>query len=230
MSEEASVHRLLKILAAAAALALAPAGVALAQSSPLAVGVNLGTPGVGAELKYQLNDSLVVRGSADWLSYSRDTDYAGIPYEGKLKTATAGLFADWHPGGGAFLVSAGAYFGERKAEIDATPSGPVDIGGAVFTPAQVGQLTGSVEMSKFQPFLGLGFDNTFTSGSGWGFKALAGVAFSKDPDVQLNATGGTFSNDPTFQAALAREEADIQDDAKGFKYYPVIQIGVSRRF
>lgn len=224
------MHRSLKILAAAAAFVLAPAGAALAQSSSLAAGVNLGTPGLGAELQLQLSDSLVLRGAADWLSYSRDADYSGVAYEGKLKSATAGLFADWHPGAGAFLVSAGAYFGDRKADLDATPSSAVAIGDATFTPAQVGKLTGKIEMSRFQPFLGLGFDNTFTSESGWGFRALAGVAFSKEPDVTLSSTGGTFSNDPTFQAQLREEEANIQDDAKGFKYYPVVQIGVTRRF
>lgn len=218
------------LAAAAAVLALAPAGVAYAQSSPLAAGVNLGTPGAGAELKLQLNDSLVLRGGADWLSYSRDEDYSGVPYSGKLKAATAGVFADWHPGAGPLLVSAGAYLGERKADIDATPSGPVNIGGATFTPAQIGRLEGSIEMSKFQPFLGLGFDNTFTSESGWGFRALAGVAFSKAPDVSLSSTGGTLSSDPAVQARLREEEAEIQDDARGFKYYPVFQVGLSRRF
>lgn len=224
------MHRSLKILAAVAAFALAPAGAALAQSSPVAAGLNLGTPGLGAELKYQLNDSLVLRGSADWLSYSRDEDYSGIPYEGKLRSSTLGLFADWHPGAGAFLLSAGAYVGDRKADIDATPSGPVNIGGATFTPAQVGRLEGSVEMSRFQPFVGLGFDNTFSTESGWGFRGLAGVAFSKAPKVSLSSTGGAFSSDPILQDRLRQEEAEIRDDAKSFRYYPVVQLGVSRRF
>jgi hypothetical protein len=220
----------MKILAAAAALALAPAGAAFAQSSSLAAGVNLGTPGIGAELQLQLSDSLVLRGDADWLSYDRDEDYSGVPYGAELKSMTAGVFADWHPGATPFLVSAGAYFGERKVNLDATPSGPVNIGGQTFTPAQVGRITGRAEMSKFQPFVGLGFDNTFTSGSGWGFRALAGVAFSKDPDVSLAASGGTLSNDPTFQSLLRAEEADVREDAKGIRYYPILQVGLTRRF
>jgi hypothetical protein len=222
--------RILKILAAAAALVALPATGALAQSGSFALGANLGTPGVGVEAQFRVSDSLVVRGGADWLSYSRDETYSGVEYDGKLKAATAGLFADWHLGGSAFLVSAGAYLGDRKVELDAQPAGPVNIGGATFTPAQVGRIDGKAKMSKAQPFVGLGFDNTFTSEGAWGFRALAGVSLSKAPDVSLRASGGTLSNDPTFQARLRQEEADLQDDADDFKYYPIVQIGVTRRF
>jgi hypothetical protein len=222
--------RLSKLLAAVAALALAPAGAALAQDGAFALGLNAGTPGLGAEAQVRVADGLVVRGGADWLSFSRDEDYSGVPYDGKLKSATAGLFADWHPGGSAFLVSGGAYVGQRKVDLKAQPTSNVNIGGASFTPAQVGRLDGRAKLSKVQPFVGAGFDNTFTTSRSWGFRALLGVSFSKSPDVSLRASGGTFSNDPTFQARLRQEEADIRDDAKDFKYYPVAQIGVTRRF
>jgi hypothetical protein len=222
--------RTLKILAAAAVLAVLPAGAALAQSGPLAVGVNAGTPGLGVEAKVRLGDSLVVRGGGDWLSFSHDEDYSGVSYDGKLKAATAGLFADWHPGGSAFLVSAGAYFGDRKLDLTARPTGPVEIGGATFTPAQVGQIDGKAKLSSAQPFVGAGFDNTFPGDRAWGFRALVGVSFSDDPDVSLRASGGALSGDPAFQARLRQEEADIRDDAKDFKYYPVVQIGLARRF
>ncbi|WP_374470141.1 hypothetical protein [Phenylobacterium sp.] len=222
--------RLFKILAAAAALAAAPAGAAFAQSGPFAIGLNAGTPGLGVEAKLRVGDRLVVRGGGDWLNLSHDEDYSGVNYDGKLKAATAGLFADWHPGGSAFLVSGGAYFGDRKLDLTARPTGPVEIGGATFTPAQVGRIDGKAKLSSAQPFVGVGFDNTFTTERAWGFRALVGVSFSDDPDVSLQASGGTLSGDPTFQARLRQEEADIRDDAKDFKYYPVVQIGVSRRF
>lgn len=219
-----------KLFAAVAALACAAATGAVAQTSPVAVGVNLGTTGIGLEAQFSVSDSLVVRSSADGLSFNRDETYSDIDYDGKLRSRTAGLFADWHPGGSAFLLSAGAYVGERKVRLDAQPSGPVEIGGATFTPAQVGRIEGQAKMSDVQPFVGVGFDNTFTGDGAWGFRALAGVAFSKSPEVTLRATGGTFSNDPVFLARLRQEEQDLQDDADDFKYYPVVQIGVTRRF
>lgn len=219
----------LKILAVAAALVAAPASAALAQTSPVAAGLNLGTPGVGGELQLQLSDQFMVRGDADWLSFSHDKGYSGVDYDGKLKSKTLGAFADWHPGGGGFLVSGGAYFGQRKIDLSAQPTANVDIGGQSFTPSQVGRINGSAKLSKAQPFAGVGWDNTFGGGA-WGFRALAGVAFSKRPDVSLTSSGGALSADPGFQARLRQEEADLRDDAKGFRYYPVVQVGLTRRF
>lgn len=215
---------------AALAAAVALPGAAMAQSSPVAIGANLGTPGVGASAQLLVADGLVVRGDLDWLKWNYDRDYSDVAYDGKLKSMTAGLFADWHIGNSPFLLSGGAYMGKRKLDLSATPTASVDIGGQVFTPAQIGRIDGTAKLSKFQPFAGVGFDNTWTGDRTWGFRALAGVAFSKKPDVNLTATGGTLSADPIFQARLAAEEADIRNDAKKVRYFPVVQVGLTRRF
>ena len=212
-------------VAAAAALFALPAG-----AQNMAVGVNLGTPGVGVQASANVSDLLVLRGAIDGLSVSRDEDYSDIDYDGKAKLMTGGVFADLHPGGGAFFISGGAYVGKRKINLRAQPTAPVEIGGATFTPAQVGRLDGEAELSNFQPFLGLGLDNTYVGERGWGFRALAGVAFSKRPTVNLTASGGTLSTDAAFQARLRAEEAEARDDAKDFRYFPVLQLGLTRRF
>jgi hypothetical protein len=59
---------------------------------------------------------------------------------------------------------------------------------------------------------------------------LGGVSFSKEPKVDLIATDGTLAGDPTFQAELQREEDNVRDDAKGFKYFPIVQVGLNYRF
>lgn len=216
--------------AAAAALALVLAAPAAAQTSPVAVGLNLGTPGLGAQVQVQASESWVLRADADWMNLNHDENYSGVAYDGELKATTGGVFADWHPGQGAFLLSAGAYYGQRKLRLRAQPNGDVSIGGQNFTPAQVGMIEGDAKLSKAQPFLGVGWDNTFTNDSGWGFRALAGVSFGDEPDVNLRSVGGTASSDPNFQARLRQEEADVRADAKNARYYPVVQIGVTRRF
>lgn len=218
---------MMKMAGAIAAFALTATATA---AQNLAVGVNVGTPGIGVQAQYQVSPMFVVRGAVDGLSFSRDEDYSDINYNGKVKEFTGGLFADLHPGGSSFFVSGGAYFGRRKIELDALPTAPVDIGGQTFTPAQVGRLDGSAKLSDVQPFVGLGFDNTFTTSGSWGFRGLVGVAFSKKPDVNLTASGGLLSNDPTFQARLQQEEDDAQDDADSFRYFPVVQLGVTRKF
>ena len=221
---------MLRLTLAAALGATLLAGAAQAQDGRFAVGGNIGTPGVGAELQYKLNDNFVVRGGGDWMKFDYDHTYSGVDYSAKLKTSTGGAFLDWHPGGGGFFVSGGSYFGERKAKLDGTPTGLTQIGSVTFTPAQIGTITGDVEMSKIQPFAGLGWDNTFSRNGAWGFRVLGGVSFSKSPKVDLTASGGTLSNDPTFLQQLQEEEGDVRDDAKGFKYFPIVQVGLNYRF
>lgn len=216
------------LTALAAALCTAVALPAAAQT--IAGGLNLGTPGVGVQVAAKVSDMIVLRGTLDGIAISHDEDYSDVAYDGKAKLFTGGLFADLHPGGGSFFVSGGAYVGKRKINLRAQPTAAVDIGGQTFTPAQVGRLDGEAKLSNLQPFAGLGFDNTFVGERGWGFRALAGVAFSKRPDVSLTASGGTLSNDANFQARLRAEEADARHDAKDFKYFPVLQVGLTRRF
>lgn len=213
------------ILAAACALA---ATSAAAQN--MALGANLGTPGLGVQATAQLNERVVLRGALDGMSISRNQDYSDIEYDGKAKLMTGGLFADLHPTGGAFFVSGGAYFGKREIELSAQPTANVEIGGVTYTPAQVGRIDGEAKLSKVQPFLGLGFDNTYVGERAWGFRAMAGVSFSKAPKVNLSATGGALASDPTFLAQLRLEEEQARDDAKDFKYFPVVQVGLTRRF
>ena len=225
---EVRTMRNLSMCAALAAAALMSPAAAAAQA--FAVGANVGTPGVGVQASVQVNEMLVIRGAVDGLSIGHDEDYSDIAYDGKAKLFTGGLFADVHPGGGAFFVSGGAYVGKRKVDLRAQPTASVDIGGATFTPAEAGRIDGEVKLSDFQPFVGLGFDNTYTGDRGWGFRALAGVAFSKKPDVNLTSSGGTLSSDPAFQARLRIEEASAREDAEDFRYFPVVQLGVTRRF
>jgi hypothetical protein len=213
-----------------AGLAAATAAMASGAAAQTAIGLSAGTPGLGVQAAAKVNDLVVIRGAVDGLSLSRDEDYSDIDYDGKARLLTAGLFADLHPGGGGFFVSGGAYVGKRKINLSAQPTAPVDIGGQVFTPAQVGRLDGEAKLSKLQPFVGLGFDNTFLGDRTWGVRLMAGVSFSKRPDVNLTASGGTLSNDPAFQSRLRVEETEAREDAKDFRYFPVIQVGLTRRF
>jgi len=220
--------------ACGAAAGLLCAGSALAQTDApqrhFAVGVQGGSTGVGASVRARLGSRLVLRGSADWIGLGHDATYHDIPYRGRLRGATGGVFLDVHPLDNPLVVSAGGYFGSRKLKIDATPSGSVDIGGGTFTPGQVGKLTGEIRLSDATPFVGLGFDNTFRTRSRWSVTGLVGVAFSGSPKVTLDSVGGTLSGNPTFQTYLAQEQATIAHDARNYRYYPVATIGVNYAF
>ena len=218
---------------AAVALAglLFSAGAALAQSDAgVAIGVNAGTPGLGVDAQIRLGQIFVLRGGVERLEHDFDEAYQDVNYSGRLGFDTVSGFIDVHPLANGFLISGGAYVGDRSIGLDARPSAPVDIGGATFTPAQVGTLTGEIKLKDVAPFVGLGFDDTFTRAGRWGFRAIAGVAWSEAPEVALSSSGGTLSNDPSFRARLAEEAREIQSDAEDYGLFPVVQIGLNYRF
>lgn len=222
-----------QILAASAVVCAISASPALAQSSgepAIAIGGQVGTTGAGLEVQFSVGPMFVLRGAVDTLGFDVDETLDDIDYSGRLDFDTVGAFVDLHPLANGFFISGGAYVGQRRITLDATPTGPVNIGGQSFTPAQVGTLSGEVRLKDVAPFVGLGFDNTFTRTSRWGFRALAGVAWSEEPQVDLDATGGTLSNDPTFRARLEDERASIQSDVEDYGFYPVLQLGLNYKF
>ena len=152
---------------------------------------------------------IVLRGGYDVLQWDRDDSYQDVDYNAEIDFKSPGAFVDLHPFRNSFFVSGGAYFGERGVDLDATPTRDVRIGGVTFTPAQVGRLDGRIDLEDTAPFAGIGFDNTFTRGGRLGFRFTAGAVFGDAPVVNLQASGGTFSDNPIFQERLRQEEAEI---------------------
>ncbi|WP_299177475.1 hypothetical protein [uncultured Brevundimonas sp.] len=227
----------MKALALSAAFAALPAVLvapdAFAQDSDrgrFAVGAQVGTPGVGVQVQYSVNDYIVLRGGYDLLRWETDDTYDGIEYEADIDFQSPGAFVDLHPFRNGFFVSAGAYLGDRGVDLKSDPDEDVEIGGFTFTPEQVGTLTGRIDLESTAPFLGLGFDNSFTRDGRLGFRVLAGAVFGDAPQVNLEASGGTLSNQPLFQTLLAQEEQEIQDEADDYEILPVVQIGLNYRF
>ena len=222
--------RLFPSVLAATTLALS-AGAALAQSEPsVAVGATAGTAGVGLDVQIKAGPIFTLRGSVDRLTYSADRSYDGVDYNADLAFDTVGAFIDMHPMGNGLLISGGAYLGDRDIGLNATPTAPVEIGGATFTPGQVGTLNGTIKLRDVAPFVGLGWDDTFYRRGRWGFRAIAGVALSDKPEVALRSTGGSLSNDPAFQARLRDESQRITDETEGYGLFPIIQVGLNYKF
>jgi hypothetical protein len=221
--------RLIPLVGAALLLS---AGSALAQSSEpgVAVGATAGTSGVGLDVQVKLGPIFTLRGSLDRLSHSADESYDGVDYNADLAFDTVGAFIDMHPMANGLLISGGAYLGDRDIALAATPTGPVEIGGQTYSPGQVGTLNGDVKLGDVAPFVGIGWDDTFYRSGRWGFRAVAGVAWSDAPEVALTSTGGSLSNDPTFQARLRDESQRITQETEGYGLFPIIQVGLNYKF
>jgi hypothetical protein len=227
--------RLPAILLAVAAAAVAHPAAAQ-DGGRVALGVQGGTTGFGIEGQFAASDRVTLRATADLFKYDGEFQSDnGFDYDGELDLTQGGVFADYHPFGNPFFVSGGAYFGDRKASLEATATSgtSVEIGNQTFTAAEAGVIRGEADLGNFAPFVGLGFNNTFTTTGRIGFKVLAGAAFGDDASVSLARVGGVALPPATqarLDAELRNEEAELQDDADDFSVFPVLQVGVSYRF
>lgn len=200
------------------------------QDGRFAVGLGIGTTGATVEAKFAPNDMVAVRGSFNYLSFDFDEEYDDILYEGEFDATTFGAFVDVAPFKNGFVLSGGAFLGDKTLDINSTPTVNVDIGGRVFRPSEVGTLTGSGELSSFAPYAGLGYDGFIAGSKTWSFNARAGVMFTGSADVDLVSTNGSLSDSDFLRAQLEAEIAEIEDEADDYKYYPVLTLGVARRF
>lgn len=220
-----------KTLAALAAATLAcTAHSALAQDGEGAasVGLTAGTLGIGPEVGYRVNQTIGIRANASLLSFGADFDSDDVAYRGDVDLKSGGLMLDVYPFGGGFRLSAGARINGNKGELKATPTGTVDIGNGTYTAAQVGTITGKMDVKDFAPALTLGYGGGLRRGLV--FTVEAGVLFQGAVRVNQFTSTGTLANDNAFRANLELERQSLRDDVDDYKVYPILQLGVKYRF
>lgn len=216
-------------MAAMAAISASLAGVAQAEGN-LAVTLGGGSPGGTIEAQYAVTQHFQIRGGYNYLQFGGDFAADDNDYTGDLDFSGGGLFADYHPFGNSFFVTGGAYIGNKAVELEIRPNENLVINGVTYGPAEYGTVIGEASFQDVAPFIGLGWDTTFTSDGPIGFQILAGAAYFGSGDVSLLARGGTLSNDPIIVDEVAKQSDELQSDIEDYKYYPIIQAGISYRF
>jgi hypothetical protein len=213
-------------LGIAGSLAALPA---YSEEGALALGVTGGTLGLGPEISWRFSEHAGLRANGGFYDTTDSDELDDIEYDGKLKLNSFGAMLDWYPFGGGFRLSAGARVNNNKIELEGAPTINTEIGDTTYTPQQIGTLTGTVETDSFAPALTLGYGGKLAKGLTFGFEL--GVMMQGSPKIEnLTSTGGTLSSNTTFLQQLALEEQRAEDDAHDYKYWPIIQIGLSYRF
>ena len=192
------------------------------------IGATGGTLGAGPELAYRNGHYVGIRADAGFLSYSHNEAVSQIDYNGRLKLDSYGLAADVFPFGGGFRISAGARKNDNKIELNGTPSTSVTVGNNVYTPAQVGTLSGTVKSNSFAPTISLGYGGALAKGFTVG--AELGVMFQGTPKVNNYHATGLLASTPAFEADLAAEEQKVNDKVHSYQYWPIAQILLLYRF
>ena len=210
-------------------LVLVLGGAGCAESGGLAIAGKAGTLGLGGELTTGIASDINARFGLNKLDFDFDEEFDDVEYDVDLDFSSLSALLDWHVFGGSFRVTGGLLSMDHEFDLDGTPTGSEEIGGTVYSAAEIGTLSGNAEIDGVAPYLGIGWGNPLGSSRRWGFYCDLGVAFTDSPDVALSASG-TLASDPGFRADLARERDEIEDDLEPFQLYPVISLGLYFRF
>ena len=222
---------MVKGLAIFAAPLLLAGVICPASAGDFSLGVAGSTLGFGAEAGYDFNDRFGVRLGGYAFSISQSGVESGINFDGDLDLSNVGAYLDWHPFAGAFRVSGGWFSTDNGLDVLGQPgSGDAyNIGGVTFTATEVGTLRATADLGSSAPFLGAGWLWGRANG-GLAWSLDLGLLFQDSPNIELTSTGGTLSNQPQLQAAIAEEEAQLEADLNQFELYPVVSFGLNYRF
>lgn len=190
--------------------------------------VSAGTLGIGLEIAHTL-PVVNLTGRLAWngFSYDYSDTVDGIRYEAELDLNNVTALVDWRPWGKFTHFTAGLVYNNNAIAFSGAPAASYTIGSMSFAADQVGRLSGDVTFDKLVPYAGLGWNIPVAPRTALSLEL--GVVFQGEPQLSLQADG-VLAADPIFQSELEREQADAQRDLSQFEYYPVVSLGLQRRF
>jgi len=191
------------------------------------IGGKAGLLGLGIEYSYSISERIAFRGALYGSGYSFDATEGGIDYDFNLNWDSIAVGVDLHPLTGPFRLSIGLLANDNGLGATSTPNQPVLVGNTLYTPAEIGTLSGNVGFDGTTPFIGLGWD--WSKSKRFGFSLDLGLVAQGSPDVSLVASG-LLVNDPNFAADLAAEEAELEDALDDLDVLPFASFGVTFRF
>jgi hypothetical protein len=201
---------------------------AIAASSPgtaqgIAVSGGVGTLGVGGGVAIGIGQRIGLRASGNIQPWELTQEYDDVEFTLNLSSPSFSALLDLYVAG-PLRLSGGAVFFGGDTEVRGRLTGPVAIGNQTYTADQVGTLSGVFDTSETAPYAGIGLGKV-GGRKGMSFMLDLGVAFQGAPAVNLSATG-PIASQPAFQANLAQEETNIEEDARPFRFYPVLSLGL----
>ena len=201
---------------------LAATGAALADHN-FGVGVRAGTLGIGVEGTWRPLPYIDFRAGANQYDYSDSGNYGGINYDAEVNLdnyyVTGNLRFPLSP----FRLTGGLYSNGNELNARSGDNGAIIfVGGDPYPADAVGTLSATAAFDKTSPYFGVGFD--FTLLGKLGMNLDFGVLLQGSPQVSV-AADGLLAGNPTFEASLDAERAEIENELGNYKAWPVVSLG-----
>jgi hypothetical protein len=100
----------------------------------------------------------------------------------------------------------------------------------------------TIDFRNVAPMVLAGFGNLLPrSDRHFGVNFEGGIAFQGSPNLKLDLRGTAcatspttacvnVATDPLVQSQIRKEENELIEDARAFRYYPIVSIGISWKF
>ena len=225
-------------------------GVKMGLFNHLSVGVSASTLGYGFDIAMPVSPYLTLRGGVDIMpsitfdtDVDVDVDVAGysnsysVNIEGDTKRTQTYVLANIYPfKRSSFFLSAGAYFGVAKVvgakgrtddqdlldKIQAGKEAGIIIGDYTLPFDNDGSVTGSIEVKKFRPYVGLGFGRSVP---------YRRIGFAFELGVQFHGTPQVKDKNGSINDLISASEADddFSEIVDKLKAYPVLKFRLTGR-
>ncbi|MGI4847052.1 MAG: hypothetical protein ACRYGK_02785 [Janthinobacterium lividum] len=195
----------------------------------------LGSTGASVHLTMPIEPNINARIGVNGFNYSHSASTRSVDYDFKLKFNTFDALVDWYPSDSLFRLSGGLAYNNTR--IDAygvsNTQNTYTLNGTVYNAASLGNLDGRADFRRIAPYLGIGWGNPFAVQKGWSFSGDLGVYFMGSASTSLthsNCALPTVAQCTQLTNDVAAENANLNDKARDYKYYPVLRVGASYRF
>ncbi len=216
--------------------------------SQIAVGVAVGTQGVGGEVATPLLSNVSLRGGADFLKVNSTFATGGDSYTAHLALESGYVGLDWAPFHGSFRLTPGVlvYNGSNVgASVNVAPGQSFTLNHTIYYSSATDPLAGTVNANwpKAGARFTFGWGNmlpkngrkhfAWTSEFGVAYfgSGAIGYAFTgSECSTAAASTCAKASTDSEFNANVAAEQAKIQKDMAYARFFPILRTGLSWRF
>ena len=223
-------------------------GVKMGLFNHLSVGVSASTLGYGFDIAMPVSPYLTLRGGVDIMpsiTFNTDVDvevadfsyYSSIDLEGDIKRTQTYVLSNIYPfKRSSFFLSAGAYFGGAKVvgakgrtddqdlldKIQAGKEAGIIIGDYTLPFDKDGSVTGSIEVKKVRPYVGLGFGRSVP---------YRRIGFAFELGVQFHGTPQVKDKNGSINDLISASEADddFSEIVDKLKAYPVLKFRLTGR-
>ena len=211
-----------------------------------AMGLTLGTGGIGLDLATPITSKLNLRLGAAFLNYTTSFTVDTIPIDGTLHLASASAAIDWFPRARSFHISPGItlYNDTTYNALIFIPGNQiVTLNDQDYTSDPADPIHGTAFLkfgNRVAPRLTVGWGNVIRHRTaGLTFPVDIGIEYITPPTALFLLGGSScdntgacdpIQNDPATQQNILEQQTEIVNDLHPLRFFPILSVGISYKF